>query len=107
MLIKDRIDYLIDYPEDVSRALNQHSTAIVLDSLAIAGSPDYIVGYVACNKGEEGQRIIQDINKALEKLYHSYEFYLAHTRYLDKTDIANFNLAYQAIFKVDVPKKQA
>jgi len=105
MLLKDRIDYLIDYPIAVNKALKKLQTTITLDSLAIAGSPEHIIGHIACNKDPTGKKTIDDINKALQELYHDYEFYLAHIRYLNKTDIANFNLAYQTIFKVEVPKK--
>jgi len=76
----------------------------VLESLEIAGSPGYIIGYVACNNGEKGQQIIKEINIALQDLYNSYAFYQAHIRYLDKRDIANFNRVYQEIFQVDIPK---
>jgi len=105
MLSKDRIEYLIDYPEDINNAIKELPTPISLDSLAIADSPSYIVGYVACNKSPSGQKVINDINKALQQLYKSHQFYIAHTRYLDNSDIADFNQAYQEIFKVDVPKE--
>ncbi len=107
MLLKDRIDYIIDYPVSVNKVLNEHPAAIRLDSLGVADSSAYIVGYVACNKSPSGQKIIDDINKALQQQYISYEFYQAHTRYLDKSDIADFNQAYQTIFKVGVPKSNA
>ncbi|KGJ91156.1 hypothetical protein [Colwellia psychrerythraea] len=105
MLSKNRIDYIIDYPISVNQALNIIPTDVALKSLEIAGSPDYIVGYVACSKDSIGQEIIKDINNALQKLYRSYDFYQAHTRYLDKADLADFNQAYQTIFKVDIPLK--
>jgi uncharacterized protein (TIGR02285 family) len=105
MLLKDRIDYIIDYPISVNKVLNKHPATIKLDSLGVVDSSAYIVGYVACNKSPSGQKIIDDINKALQQQYINYEFYQAHTRYLDKSDIADFNQAYQTIFKVDIPKK--
>lgn len=107
MLLKGRIDYIIDYPVSVNKVLSKYPEAPKLDSLEIVDSPDYIVGYVACNKGPAGQKIIDDINRALLQQYKRYEFYRAHTRYLDKSDIADFDQAYQAIFKVAVPKKGA
>jgi len=104
MLLKNRIDYILDYPFSVNSALNYLSSPRVLESLEIAGSPGYIIGYVACNNGEKGQQIIKEINIALQDLYNSYAFYQAHIRYLDKRDIANFNRVYQEIFQVDIPK---
>jgi len=104
MLLKDRIDYTIEYPVNVHRVQKEMKTNIALESVEIAGAPSYIVGYVACSKGAVGEGIVSDINTALQALYHSDEFYLAHTRYLDKGDIANFNRAYQETFHVDVPE---
>ena len=103
MLLKNRIDYIIDYPISVNEALKNSVTTTTLDSLEIAGSPGYIIGYVACNKGPLGQKIIADINKSLQNLYLSYSFYQAHTRYLDNNDLVNFNQAYQAVFQVQIP----
>ncbi|KGJ89157.1 hypothetical protein [Colwellia psychrerythraea] len=103
MLIKDRIDYTIEYPVNVHRVLKETAANISLESLEIVGSPSYIVGYVACSKSAVGKHVIKDINAALQKLYHSADFYQAHTRYLDKNDIANFNRAYQETFQVGVP----
>jgi len=106
MLLKNRIDYLIDYPIRVNKAQKKLQTTITLDSLEITGSPKHIIGHIACNKGPTGQKTIDDINNALQALYHNYEFYLAHIRYLNKADIADFNLAYQAVFNVDIPKER-
>jgi uncharacterized protein (TIGR02285 family) len=105
MLLKDRIDYIIDYPLSVNKVLKQQPTATELDSLEIVDSPNYIVGYIACNKGPTGKKIISDINKELQELYRSYAFYFAHTHYLEKKDIADFNRAYQTIFNVALPKE--
>ncbi len=102
MLLMDRIDYTIEYPVNVQRLLKETKTNIALESVKIAGAPDYIIGYVACSKGVVGEQIIKDINNALVKLHHNDEFYQAHTRYLDKSDIANFNRAYREVFQVDV-----
>ncbi|WP_157465927.1 hypothetical protein [Colwellia sp. TT2012] len=105
MLLKERIDYIVDYPVSVNKALKHLPTALPLASVEIAGSPGYIVGYVACHKGPLGQQVIKDINQSLQKLYLSYPFYQAHTRYLASNDVVNFNQAYQAVFKVKIPLK--
>jgi uncharacterized protein (TIGR02285 family) len=103
MLLKGRIDYIIDYPYSVNAALNLFSKSGALESLKISGSPDYISGYVACHKGKKGQEIINNINTALQHLYKSPEFYQAHIRYLDKVNIEDFNRAYQEVFQVEIP----
>jgi uncharacterized protein (TIGR02285 family) len=106
MLLKDRIDYMIEYPVAINETLNNIKSGVRLNSLRITSSPDYILGYIACHKGTLGQTIIEDINIELQKLYSSYSFYQAHARYLDKADLANFNRTYQAIFKVAIPVKK-
>jgi len=106
MLLKDRIDYMIEYPVAINETLNNITSEGRLNSLRITSSPDYILGYIACHKGTLGQKIIEDINIELQKLYRSYSFYQAHARHLDKADLINFNRAYQAIFKVALPVKK-
>ncbi len=103
MLLKNRIDYIIDYPTAVNAVVNKLPTATALKSLEIVNSPGYIIGYVACSKGRTGQKTITDINLSLRKLYLSADFYHVHTRYLESTDIANFNQVYQKVFKVNIP----
>ncbi len=103
MLLKNRIDYIIDYPTAVHAVLDKLSIKASLNSLKIANSPGYILGYVACHKGEAGQKVIKNVNKALQKLYRNVNFYQAHTRYLESTDIAEFNQVYQTVFKTAIP----
>jgi len=105
MLLMDRIDYTIEYPVNVHKVLKETHTKATLESVKIAGSPNYIIGYVACSKGAIGEQTIKDVNTALQKLYRSVDFYQAHTRYLDKRDIADFNRAYRETFQIDVPRR--
>jgi uncharacterized protein (TIGR02285 family) len=107
MLLKNRIDYIIDYPTSVHAVLNKLAIKTSLNSLKIANSPGYILGYVACHKGDIGQKAIKDVNKALQKLYRNVNFYQAHTRYLASRDIADFNQIYQAVFKVAIPSNSS
>jgi uncharacterized protein (TIGR02285 family) len=94
MLLKNRVDYIIEYPVSINEALKSIPINIKLDSLRIANSPDYIVGYIACHQGSLGQKVIEDINRELQRLYRSYRFYKADIQYFDKTDLINFNQAY-------------
>ncbi len=105
MLVKGRISFIIDFPNNVKASLSSYKNPEELSSIEIAGTPDYIAGYVACNRSAQGQQAIKAINVALKKLYNQYSFYYAHSRYLDSADIADFNRIYKAIFKVDIPKK--
>lgn len=99
MLAKNRIDYLIDYPTTIKEGLVSLSEKVELESVEISGSPDYIIGYVACSKGPLGEAVIADINSALRKLHQTDEFYQAHARYIDDTDLSSFNRAYKQVFQ--------
>ena len=62
------------------------------------GSPSFIVGRIACTKTADSQRFIQLVNAALRQLYHSNEFYQAHTRYLDTADLPLFDRYFRQVF---------
>jgi uncharacterized protein (TIGR02285 family) len=105
MLFKNRFDFLIDFPVEVKKRLDASKQKISLKSLEIAGSPEHIIGYVACSKSELGQRFIAQVNQTLKKLYQDYDFYFAHIRYLNDSDVVNFNHAYQSLLNTPVPIK--
>ncbi len=105
MLFKNRVDYVIDYPSEMKLALDEFAGKITLDSVKVTTGNNYIVGYIACSKSDFGQQTIEDINKELLKLYKTPDFYQAHARYLDKADIAEFNLAYEQVFQTSIPLK--
>ena len=100
MLIKGRVDYIIDYPTEINKVIKNYPNTVKLGSLEVYGNPDFVVGYVACNKSKFGEEVIKNINKALKKLYLTPEFYHAHTRYLDEADIDSFNKIYQQVYNV-------
>ena len=98
MLLRHRIHYIITYPTTIENELNIENTNLPIKSIAIKGSPEYIVGRIACNKSATGQKVITEVNKILNKLYQEPAFYQAHTRYINETDIAIFNKYYQQVF---------
>ncbi len=100
MLLKGRVDYLIDYPTEINKVIESSPSKVNLGSIKIYGNPDFVVGYVACNKSKFGEEVIKNINKALKNLYLTPQFYHAHTRYLDKADIDSFNKIYQQVYNV-------
>ncbi|WP_343816223.1 hypothetical protein [Colwellia asteriadis] len=105
MLFKERINYIIDYPTMIKESLNTLSIEMDLVSLEIANMPSYITGHIACNKSEFGKEVIADINNVLRKLYKTHAFYEAHSHYIDKADIEDFNRAYKEVYQTDIPKK--
>jgi uncharacterized protein (TIGR02285 family) len=98
MLFRDRINYVIDYPTSIKETLNAFPNDIKLASLEIAGMPDYITGHIACSNNEFGKKVIADINKVLSKLYKTTDFYQAHSNYIDQSNLAEFEKAYEKEF---------
>lgn len=103
MLFIKRFDFIIDFPIEVKKYMGPSNKNIALGSLGIAGSPENIVGYIACSKSELGKRFIAQVNESLKKLYKTKDYYLAHIKYLDISDVESFNRSYQAILKTPVP----
>lgn len=103
MLFKGRIDFIIDFPVEMKRELDAFDKPIALTSLAIANTPDYIVGHIACSKSDLGKRVVRLINTRLLALYQDTEFFYAHSRYLADTDLINFAQYYKDVFKSLMP----
>ena len=51
--------YQRQHPDVASTALRQ---------LAVAGDPSYMLGYIACTRGEWGEQVIHDIDEQLAKV---------------------------------------
>lgn len=95
MLFKDRIDYIIDFPTEIAMNMDRYEPTVELASSAISGSPDYIVGRIACNKTAIGQQFISDVDANLRKIYQSTEFVSAHLNHINKAEHAKFLRDYK------------
>jgi uncharacterized protein (TIGR02285 family) len=103
MLVKNRINYIIDYPTEIGRELKSYPDSIKMSSLEIAGMPEHIVGHVMCSKSEFGEKVITDINNVLVQLYKKNEFYKAHIDYIEQSNLFDFNKAYKNVFRTKIP----
>lgn len=99
MLGRGRIDYLIEYPPDIKMALSRFTPSLQLKSIALADATDYVVGYITCSKTTMGEKIVEDINRALTQLYKTAAFYQAHKYHLGQSDIADFDVIYHKVFQ--------
>ena len=95
MLLKNRIDYIIFFPQDIKR-INQDK--ISLENYIISGSPPYFLGHVACSKTTSGKKTIAHIDAILQKAYLSTEFYYAHEKWLIKGDLPKLRKHYREVF---------
>jgi len=98
MLMQNRIDFLIEFPTEFNTASNQIKDPIKFKSIELANSPRFILGHLACNKTVKGKLFINEINKLLLALYRTDDFYQAHIKYLDHSDIDKFRQYYQEVF---------
>ncbi len=94
MLIKKRVDFIIEYPADMKIELNGES----LGFSELANNNAYILGYIACSKTEKGHQMVKDINQALSSLYALEAFYHAHTLYIEESYIASFKNYFNKVF---------
>jgi uncharacterized protein (TIGR02285 family) len=98
MLMQNRIDFLVEFPTDFNAESKKINKTVKFKSIEIANSPRYILGHLACNKSEKSKIFINEINKSLLALYRTKEFYQAHIKYLDRSDIDKFKQYYQEVF---------
>jgi len=68
LLLASRFDYLIEYPDRVRYFQSISPQKSQLVDLPIRGLDPFMYSYVACQKGDEGNLRIRDINHALQKL---------------------------------------
>ena len=95
MLLKNRIDYIISYPQDIN-IINRDD--VHLESYTIADSPLYFIGHVSCSKTASGQKIIESINVILQQAYLNNELYFAHEKWLLTGDLPKLRKYYQEVF---------
>ncbi len=107
MLLKNRIDYIIDFPTEVQRKLTEFSQSIDvkvdLKSVAIANSPKFISGRVACTDSVVGRKFIKEVDDVLIQLYQKSIYYQAHARYINKNDLPAFKLSFDKYFQPFIP----
>lgn len=60
-----------------------------LEQYAIDGAPPYLIAYMSCSKGEFGEKVIQDINNLLIKMYQSDDYYQAHKKWFGEHEVKN------------------
>lgn len=101
MLLKERIDYAIFYPSELSRLVSPH---IALESYSLAGAPDYMVGHFTCSKTTAGKDIISEIDEILTEAYQSEAFYQAHSKWNPAVDLPRLNQYYLEVFNTSPAK---
>ena len=98
MLNDNKFDFLLEFPTEIKHVVHVIDQPDKLRSSKIAGIERFVKGFLACSKTEQNSRFIEDVNRALEQLYQSENFYQAHARYIDKVDLADFTAEFEVLF---------
>ena len=98
MLFKKRVDYVIEFPIEINDSINGYNQKVDIHSLAIANSPKFIAGRIACTDTDVGRAFIVEVNKVLINLYQTPEFYQAHARYINENDLPDFKRSFTQYF---------
>lgn len=78
MLYKARVDFVLALPVDITPNEAQKS---LIEQYTIAGAPPYLIAHFNCSNSPFGQRIINDINAILAKVYQTKDYYQAHKKW--------------------------
>ena len=98
MSFKHRIDFAIFYPASYLRMRRKYPDFPPLQSLNIKGAEPYVLGHVMCSKTQLGKKMINIVDKILDKMYQEETFYNMHTSHLHEEDIPRFNKNFQKVF---------
>lgn len=64
-----QIDGVLAYPNELEQRLAlSGKTAPAMRRYAIAGTPEYLEGYIACSQSPLGRQVVQDINRLLGEI---------------------------------------
>lgn len=105
MLFKKRIDFTLQFPTELKLGVDDYPQEVNVSSLAIAENSQFILGHIGCSQSELGKKVIKHSNEILQKLYRQPNFYQAHSRYLNATDLADFDQYYEQVYQTPVPLK--
>jgi uncharacterized protein (TIGR02285 family) len=89
MLYKSRVDFVLALPVDITPNETQKP---FVEQYTIAGAPPYLIAHFNCSKSPLGQRVIDDINKILAKVYQTEDYYQAHKKWFSDKQLADLQL---------------
>lgn len=98
MVIAGRIDLFIASPTMLSHYLHQKQQAFIFDSFLPQESPEYLLGYFACAKSAEGERVIQAVNQRHQQVVKDPAYLKAHLQHLETGIHAEFLRVYNRIY---------
>jgi len=102
MVVAGRIDLFISSPTMLSHYLHQKQQAFVFESFLPVESPQYLLGYFACAKSPEGERVIKAVNQRHQQVVKDPAYLHAHLQHLEKGIHAEFLRVYNRIYGTEL-----
>lgn len=98
MLVQDRVDLLIEYPNVMQHYLAQYSHSTELTSFSIEEAEPYMLGYILCAKTAEGQQLAQFFQQRLKQVSQQKSYLEAHLGWVDVADRTQLTELYNQVF---------
>ncbi|MBU0913663.1 MAG: hypothetical protein KKF22_14100 [Gammaproteobacteria bacterium] len=98
MLVQDRVDLLIEYPNVMQHYLTQYSKGTELTSFSIEEAEPYMLGYILCARTSEGQQLTQFFQQRLKLISQQKSYLDAHLGWVDAADRPQLTRLYNQVF---------
>lgn len=98
MLLQDRVDLLIEYPNVMQHYLAQYSDSTELTSFSIEEAEPYMLGYILCAKTPEGKELTQFFQQRLKQVSQQKSYLDAHLGWVDVADRTQLTELYNQVF---------
>lgn len=98
MLVQNRVDLLIEYPNVIQHYVAQLQKKTDLTSFAIEESEPYMLGYILCSKTPEGQQLASFFDQRLQQVSKDKRYFEAHLGWVDQIDRAELTTLYNQIY---------
>lgn len=96
-----RADFLLGYPAEVYRRLQEEQVAY--REYHVANAPRYIIGYWMCNNNESSKAFLALFNSLMVQIYKQASFYDAHLQWLPKTSQKQTNAYLDELIRLLTP----
>ncbi len=98
MLVQDRVDLLIEYPNVMQHYLAQYSDSTELTSFSIEEAEPYMLGYILCAKTAEGKELTRFFQQRLKQASQQKSYLEAHLGWVDVADRTQLTHLYNQVF---------
>jgi len=98
MLVQDRVDLLIEYPNVMQHYLAQYSQNTELTSFSIEEAEPYMLGFILCAKTPEGLQLTEFFQQRLTLVSQQKSYLEAHLGWVDPADRAQLIKLYNQVF---------